>query len=86
MLKIGDRVIVVTDRWDNSEFIQSGKTGTVRTVSYYYAQQYSVTLDFNDIDCIYQKGDIEPYVDPWPEPDFDLEEIELGKDIIRQMD
>jgi hypothetical protein len=88
-LAVGDRVKVITDRWDRSNFTQYGKAGTIRNVSRQTSNTwYSVSLDDGEVynsRYNYNQADIELIKEAFemPDPEMDLDEIHLAQELVK---
>jgi hypothetical protein len=86
---VGDRIKVITDRWDRSDFIQYGKIGTIVALSIQNRYWCSVLLDHGEgYSSRYKYSistDIEHYTDKFsmPDPEMDLDEIHLAQELVK---
>ena len=85
---VGDRIKVITDRWDRSNFIQYGKIGTIVALSIQNRYWCSVLLDHGEgLSSHYNYStstDIEHYIDKFsmPDPEMDLDEIHEAQNLM----
>lgn len=81
---VGDRIRVITERWDRSNFTQYDKTGTVRTVdSAPCGYWFGVSLDEpeeNSEIYNYIEADIE-HLGPEPLDDQEYHDVFSGQEI-----
>jgi hypothetical protein len=89
-LAVGDRVKVITDRWDRSNFTQYGKVGTIHSLYNSGAKViwYSVSLDDGEeynSRYNYTQADIELIEEAFemPDPEMDLDEIHLAQELVK---
>lgn len=84
--KIGDRFCVTTERWNRSNFTQSGKIGTILRVR---ATWYVTKLDDGEEDGAteynYEDGDIDP-IGPAPLSDQEYQDVFLGQELYAKLE
>lgn len=82
----GDRIKVITDRWDTQSFIQQGQTGIIQSINSHSHLWFKVYLDSRPgVGYSYQADDIEHYGDKFamPEPEMGLDEIHAAQELMK---